>query len=133
MATSPHEGALWEDALYQVDTGRLDGPLPSDAEGKLMAGPGPHLVHPAFRFGARQGSKWRAVGEIEGSQTYGAAVFRTPVNLPTWGHFAAILRMFHEAGIPGSFAMAQADHKEAGWLWQWLNSCRFATNAKSCQ
>ena len=37
-APDSHEGALWEDALNQVDAGWLAGPFPFDVEGRLVTG-----------------------------------------------------------------------------------------------
>ena len=85
--THPREGQLWEDALNQVDEGWLNGPFPFDENGKLMAGNGPQLVNPAFRFGAQQKAKLREVNDSKRSQTNRAAAIRAPLNFPTWDLF----------------------------------------------
>ena len=51
--TDPHEGALWGDALNQVDECWLDGLFPFDVVGKLVTGLGPQMVNRSFRFGAQ--------------------------------------------------------------------------------
>ena len=55
----------------------------------------------------------RAVDGLKRSQTKLAAAIRTPVNLPTWGQFAAVLRTFQEGGLRGNLAIAKADYKDA--------------------
>ena len=111
--TDPHEGKLWDDAVEQVEKGWLDGPFPFDEEGKMITGEGPQLVNPAFRFGVQQGEKLRAVDDLKRSQTNRAAAIRTPVNLPTWDHFSAVIRTFQEAKMSEGLAMAKADHRDA--------------------
>ena len=78
-----------------------------------MTEEGPQLANPAFRFGVQLGSKLRAVDDLKRSTTNRAADVRTPVKLPTWGHFSAVIRSFQERGLPGNLAMARADHRDA--------------------
>ena len=98
--TDPHEGKLREGALDHEAKGCLDGPFPFDEEGQMITGEGPQLVNPAFRFGVQQGEKLRAVDDLKRSQTNRAAAIRTPVNLPTWDHFSAVIRTFQEEKRP---------------------------------
>ena len=57
-----------------------------------MTGLGPDSVNPALRFGAHVGGKLGAIDDLKRSRTNRAAVVRTPTNLPTSGHSAAIFR-----------------------------------------
>ena len=59
-ASNPHEGALGEDALGQVDIGWLDGPFPFGLEGRLITARRPRRVNPAFRYGSQHG--WGSEG-----------------------------------------------------------------------
>ena len=111
--TDPNEGALWDEAIAQVEKGWLHGPFAFDEEGNLVTEEGPQLANPAFRFGVQQGTKLRAVDDLKRSQTNRAAAVRTPVNLPTWDHFSAVIRSFHEKGMSENLAMAKADHRDA--------------------
>ena len=111
--TDPNEGALWNEALCQVEKGWLQGPFKFDDEGNLVTNEGPQLANPAFRFGVQQGDKLRAVDDLKRSQTNRAAAVRTPVNLPTWDHFSAVIRSFQERGLSENLAMAKADHRDA--------------------
>ena len=83
----PNEGALWNEALSQVEKGWLQGPFDFDEEGNLVTAEGLQLANPASRFGVQKGSKLRAADDLKRSQTNRAAAVKTPVNLPTWGHF----------------------------------------------
>ena len=49
--------------------GWLDGPFQFGEEGGLVTAEGPHLANPAFRFGAQQGEKLRAGGDLKRSRT----------------------------------------------------------------
>ena len=49
-------------------------------------------VNPALRFGVHQG----AAGELRKSRANETPAIRTPVNLPTLGHFATVVRLFQE-------------------------------------
>ena len=80
--------------MDQVEEGWLRGPNVFDGEGGLVTDDGSQLANPAFRFGAQQGEKLRAVDNLKRSQTDRATAIRTPVNLPIWGHFAAVIRTF---------------------------------------
>ena len=111
--TDPNEGALWSEAVCQVEKGWLQGPFKFDDEGNLVTNEGPQLANPAFRFGVQQGDKLRAVDDLKRSQTNRAAAVRTPVNLPTWDHFSAVIRSFQERGLSENLAMAKADHRDA--------------------
>ena len=112
--TNPRGGQLWEDALDQVERGRLSGPSPFGVNGKLVTGDGPQLANPAFRFGAQQGPKLIAAGDLKRSQTNRAAAIRAPVNLQTRGHFPAAIRMFQEEQTSKkSLVVAKADHRDA--------------------
>ena len=91
--------------------GWLDGPLPLDGGGQPVTGLDPQMVNPAFRFGARQGEKLRAVDDLKRSPANRAAAVQTPVDLPTWGHFTTIFRQLQGAGIPECLAAATADHR----------------------
>ena len=91
----------------------LDGPFPFDENGGLVTGEGPQLADPAFRFRGQQGEELRAGYDLKRSEKAKAAVIRTPVNLPTWGHVISITRTFQERGVPGSLPMATADHRDA--------------------
>ena len=79
----------------------------------MATGPGPKLVNPASKFGARGDEKLRAACDLKRSQTNRAAAVRAPVNPPTGSYFAAILRTFQEAGTPEHSALAKADRKDA--------------------
>ena len=48
---------------------------------------------------------------LKRSRTKRAAAIRTPVNLPTWVHFAAVTRTFQERGATEILDLAKADHK----------------------
>ena len=113
--TDPHEGALREGALDQVDTGWLDGPFPFDGDGKLVAGAGERPADPACRFGVQQGKKLIPVDDCKRSQANMPTAIRTPVNLPTWDHVAAIISTFQGKGMSGNLAYKQPpardDHK----------------------
>ena len=71
------------------------------------------MGNPAFRFRPQQGEKLGAVGDLKGSQTNRAAAIRTPVNLPTWSHFAAVIRTFQGKGVKGNLATAKAGRVDA--------------------
>ena len=88
------------------------GPHPVEEDGNVARGKGPEMANPAFRFEVQQGGKLKAVGGLKRNQTNRAAAVRTPVNLPTWGHFAAGIRTFQEKGPSGNLAIATADHKD---------------------
>ena len=112
-ATNSHGGALWEDALGQVQRGWLDGPFPSDDEGRLITGQGPQPVNLTFRLGVQQGGKLRAVDDLKRSQADRTAKVRTPVNLPACGNLAAIIRMVCGEDSPKCVVIVKADHKGA--------------------
>ena len=92
--TDPREGASRGDTLDQVDKGWLGGPFLFDEDGRLVTGEGPQSADPAFRFGLQQDDKQRAPDGLKRGQTNRATATQTPVNLSTWGHFAAIIRTF---------------------------------------
>ena len=48
-------GTPWEGALNRIDQDWLEGPFPSDGEGKLVTGFGAPPVNPASRFGSQRG------------------------------------------------------------------------------
>ena len=58
-------------------------------------------MNPACRFGAHQGGESRAV----------RAAIHAPVNLPTWGHSATVVRTFREGQAEESLALAGAGHR----------------------
>ena len=99
--------------MAQVEKGWLEGPYQFNEEESLVTAEGPQLANPAFGFVVQQGEKLRAVGDFKRSQTNRAAAVRTPVNLPTWGHFAAVIRCFQESGTQEGLARVNADHREA--------------------
>ena len=99
--------------MEHVKKGRLNGPFLSDAGGRFATVGGPKLVHPAVRFGARQGQKLRAGEFLRRNQTNRAAAIKTPVNHPTWEHFSATIRTFQERGAGENLATTEADHKDA--------------------
>ena len=88
---SPCAQELRDGTLGQVEKGWLNGPLPYDAEGRLITGEGPKIVNRAFGFGAPQGDKWRAVDDLKRGQTMRAVATRAPINLPAWDIFAATI------------------------------------------
>ena len=112
-ATDPNGRALWTEALARVEKGWLEGPYQYNEEGSLVTAGGPQLANPAFRFGVQLGGKLRAVGDLKRSQTNGAVAVRTPVNRPTWGRFAAVIRCAQELDTQEGLAMAKADHRGA--------------------
>ena len=59
------------------------------------------------------GGGLRAIDALKRRKTNRAAAIKTPVNLPTWGQFAAVIRTFQEGGAKESLSMAKADHKVA--------------------
>ena len=91
----------------------LNGPYQFDEEGRLVTAGGPQLANPALRCWAQRGERLRAVRDLKRSQNDRAAAIKTSVNLPTWGHVAAVVRSFQERGVAASLAMAKADHSEA--------------------
>ena len=99
--------------MEHVETGRLNGPSLSDAEGRFVTVGGPKLVYPAVRFGAQQGQKLRACEYLKRNQTNRAAAIKTPINRPTWEHFSATIRTFRARGAGENQAIAKADHKDA--------------------
>ena len=82
--------------MGRVEEGYVGGLVPSDAEGRPLAGEGPQRVDPASRFGLPQGGKLTAADDLKGSHANRAAAVRTPVNLPTWGQFEAATRYFQQ-------------------------------------
>ena len=100
---------MWRNALEHVDLGWLDGPFPSDEDGKLVTGEGPQRANLASRFGLQPGKKLRVVDGLRRSPTDTAAAARTSVNPLTWDHFAALVRTFQAKGTSGNVATAKAD------------------------
>ena len=88
-------------------------PIGFDEKGGLVTAQASQLANPAFRFGAQRGGELRAVGDLKRSRTNRAAAIRTPVNLPTWGHFAAVIRTFQGKGAKENLATAKAGNKDA--------------------
>ena len=78
--------------MEQVEKGWLEGPFPHYEDGHLLTGEGLVRVNPALRFGVHQG----AAGELRKSRANETPAIRTPVNLPTLGHFATVVRLFQE-------------------------------------
>ena len=111
--TDPNERVSCEEALDRVERGWLDGPFQFDEEERLVIGEGPQLANPACRLGVQQGKKLRAVDDLKRRQTNRAAAIRAPVNLPTWGHFAAVIRTSKENGMKENLAMAKVEHMDA--------------------
>ena len=99
--------------MEQVEKGLLDGPPPYDSNGQLPTGEGPGKVNPAFRFGVNQEEKLRAAGALKRSRTNAASAIHSPLNLPTWDHFAAVVRMFEEGRAAEGLAFAKAGHGAA--------------------
>lgn len=69
--------------------------------------------NPAFRFGAPQGEKLRAVDDLKQSWTNRAAQVLAPINLPTWGHFSSLIKLMIENIPTTPLGFAKADHSEA--------------------
>ena len=101
-----HERQLWGQALDQVAKGSLDGPLPYNAEGKLLTWGWPTA-------GEQQKVEERTVDDLRRSRTKRAAAFHTPVYLPMGDHFAAATRPFQVPLSGESLAVARVDHKAA--------------------
>ena len=79
--TDPNVRASWGEALDQAAKGRFGGPSQFDKGGRLMTGKGPLVANPAFRFGARQDKKSRAVDDLKRSQANRVASQLSDVNL----------------------------------------------------
>ena len=75
--------------------------MPYGVEGELLTSSGPQLTDPPFRFGVERRSKLRAVNDLKRSLINRAAAAHTPIDLPTWGHFAAAFRTFEGAKVGG--------------------------------
>ena len=82
--------------MDQGEKGWLHGRFLFDNEGKILIGKGPQKGIPASRFGAPKGDKLRAVDDLERSQTNRATAARAPVNVPTWDHSLAVIRVSHK-------------------------------------
>ena len=99
--------------MDQVNKHWLDGPRKFQEQGELMVKGEPVLANPAVRFGAQQGSKLRAVDDLERSATNDATFASTPINLPSWDHIAQMCALFYLKGNRLPLAMAKADHADA--------------------
>ena len=73
----------------------------------------PVLANPAFRFGAQQGLKLRAVDDLKRGATNDATSVSTPITLPSWDHIAQMRALFHLKGSRRPLAMAKTDHADA--------------------
>ena len=91
----PNGRQLWSEAMGQVRGHWLDGPRRYNEHGELLVGGEPVVAKPAFRFGAQQGKKLRAVGDLKRSSTDDAAYRATPINLPSRGHVARMLSLLY--------------------------------------
>ena len=99
--------------MEQVGKRWLAGPLLRDEDGQLLTKEGPSKVNPALGFGVRRREMLRAAGDLKRSPTNAAAAIHSPANLPRWGSFAIVVRMFQEGPAEGSLAFAIADHRTA--------------------
>ena len=70
-------------------------------------------VNPAYKFGAQQAEKLRAVDDLKRSSTNEAATVLTPINLPSWDHIAEMCTFFRKQGETRPLAMSKADHADA--------------------
>ena len=82
-SNEPHRSKLWNEALSQTEKGWLAGPHPYSSEGKLRIGGEDVTVNPAYRFGAQQAEKLRAVDDLKRSSANEATSVLTPINLPS--------------------------------------------------
>ena len=71
------------------------------------------VANPAFRFGAQQLDKLRAVDDLKRSATNAATLIKTPINLPSWDHLAQICLLFDQSGESRLLAIAKADRADA--------------------
>ena len=99
--------------MDQVKKQRLHGPHPFNERGELVVGGKPVRANPAFRFGAQQGQKLRAVDDLKRSATNDATFVATPINLPSWGHIAQMCALYYLRGDRRPLALAKADHADA--------------------
>ena len=63
-ARDPDTVQLRDEAMEQVEEGWLKGRAPYEPDGQLLTGEGPVKVNPAFRIGAHQEGKSRAVNDL---------------------------------------------------------------------
>ena len=77
----PNSRQLWFEAMDQAEKRWLDGPHSFNAQCELIVEGESVLANPAFRFGAQQGSKLRAVDDLKRSATNDATFVSTPRNL----------------------------------------------------
>ena len=88
-------------------------PLSVRRGGKIRGRIGPADSEPVLQIRGTTGGELRAVDDLQRSQANGAAAIQTLANLPTWGHFAAISRLFQDAGAAGCLAMVEAGRRDA--------------------
>ena len=112
-ATDPNAEQLWIEATDQVKKQWLHGPHPFNEHGELMVGGKPVRANPAFRFGAQQGKKLRAVDDLKRSATNDATFVATPINLPSRDHVAQMCALYYLKGDRRPLAMAKADRADA--------------------
>ena len=109
---SPFDARLWQDALAQKLKGWLEGPF-AISRGAILDKDSTELrCSPAFRFGAPQGEKLRAVDDLKQGSTDRAARVLTRINLPTRDHGSSTIKLMIEKSPSSPLGFAKADHSD---------------------
>ena len=69
-------------------------------------------MNPAYRFGAQQADKLRAVDDLKKSMTYEATATREPIDLLSWGQLAPMCMLFVSVGGKRPLPSAKADRAD---------------------
>ena len=94
----PEAEGLWLEAISRIKKDWLRGPRRYTPTGDLRANGELVVVNPAFRFGAQQVDKLRAVGDLRRSSANEATPVKTPTNLSSRGHISQKRMLFDREG-----------------------------------
>ena len=110
---SPFDSRLREEALAQKGTGWLEGPFAIPRDAILERGGTKTKWGPAFRPGAPQGEKLRAVDDLNQGWTNRAAHVFAPINLPTRDYFSSTIKLVIKNALSCPLGSAKADRSDA--------------------